>query len=567
MKIERLNGIIFEAMVKGGFANLINHEKEINDMNVFPVPDGDTGFNMRRTLEGGLKNATPNRHLGCYLKELSHGMLLGARGNSGVILSQLFKGMSDELERDGIVNAGELRNALIRAYKTAYAAVVRPVEGTMLTVAREGIENIRSQVRRGTTCDIVLSMYLAEMKKSVTHTPELLPELKEAGVLDSGAVGVITIMEGMARAMYGEKIEIEDKTKLSNANGTERKTETDADTPFEYGYCMEFLLQLSNAKQPADRFDNKKFIGELSEYGNSLVSVQSKTIVKVHIHTFTPETVMGIARRYGEFVSFKLDNMQVQHEEFKDKNDAFAQVAVSSDEELYERTGKADERHKSIAVVSVADGDGITEILKGCGSDMVLKGGQTMNTPSEEFVRAYNSLNADRIIVFPNNGNIVQTAVQAAEICGKQDKVTVVPTKSVLEGYYALALGSVDIEDEKERIAQMKDGAQSITTVFIAKAVRDYSSKDFSCTKGEYIGFIGKKLVSASASLSDALVSAVNKVEGIEDKGSFVILKGSDFGEADEENLDAALDEAFPDMDREFLDGGQAIYDVIVGIV
>ena len=567
MKIERLDGLIFETMIRGGFKNLCNHEKQINDMNVFPVPDGDTGYNMRRTLENGINHAKSNKHMGCYLKELSKGMLLGARGNSGVILSQLFRGMADELERDSFVDAGELRDALIRAYKTAYSAVIRPVEGTLLTVSREGIENIRSQIRRGTTCDMVMSMYLAEMKKSVRHTPEILAALKEAGVLDSGAVGYITVVDGMTRAMYGEDIELMGETVESNVEKTDFKSEIDANTPFLYGYCMEFLLQLSNHKLSIKDFNLESFIKCLSKQGSSLVVIQSDSIVKVHIHTFSPEKIIEIARQYGEFVSFKLENMQVQHEELEVRKTISGEVAATSiDENSFTNSSKASCSHKKLAIVAVAEGSGISDILRGCGCDIVLEGGQSMNTSSEDFVRAYYALDADRIIVLPNNSNITQSATQAVEI-SKLTNITIIPTKSVMEGYYALALGSPDIENVDERMEKMKDGANSITTVYIARAVKDYVDSFFSCKRGEYIGLVGKKLISADTDIVKALVKAISSVGDIENKGSFVILKGAKMDENVEARIDEALDKSFPDIDREFLDGGQKIYDVVVGIV
>ncbi len=556
-----MDGTRFERMVRSGLANLCIHEKEINDMNVFPVPDGDTGHNMRLTLENGINNAQSEKHLGKYLKSLSHGMLLGARGNSGVILSQLFSGMADELESDSYINAGELRDALIRAYKKAYSVVARPVEGTILTVAREGVEHIIPQIRRGTTVELTFSMYLAEMKKSVRNTPEMLAVLKESGVLDSGAVGYITIFDGMVRAMNGEDIQASEDVQM-NTSGNLSATDTsgfDENSQFRFGYCTEFLLQLLNAKTCNNPFSLSKFKDELGKLGNSLVAIQSGTIVKIHVHTFTPADVIALAQKYGEFVSFKLENMQIQHNEFS--ADASVQKsAVAADVDAVTDV-------KELAVVAVADGDGISDILKGCGCDIVLAGGQTMNTAVQEFVSAYKTLDAKRIVVLPNNSNIVQSAVQAAEVCGMSDKITVIPTSSVIEGYYALAMGSVDIEDVEERISLMKDGAQSITTVSVAKAVKNYSASDFSCGKGDYIGFVGKKLISANADINTALVDALKQVDDLEDKGSFVVLIGANAPENAENDIRELLENEFEDIGTDVLYGGQQVYDVIVGVV
>lgn len=573
-----MDGTLFEVMIKNGYTNLRNHEREINKMNIFPVPDGDTGFNMRQTLENGIKNAKPDKYLGEYLKGLSKGMLLGARGNSGVILSQLFSGIAKEVERNGYINAGELKNALVRAYKTAYSAVQHPVEGTILTVAREGIEGIRSQIRRGTTVSMVFSAYLAEMKKSVYRTPEMLGVLKEAGVLDSGAVGYVTIFEGMIKGMYGETVqplfEVDEEITAENAKGSV-KTGLSKDGVFEYGYCLEFLLQLLDVKTARMPFNVKNFTEEIKTMGNSVVVVTEESIVKVHIHTFDPEKVMAFSRLYGEFISFKLENMQVQHEEFVATNGGENQKSdesVDSDgtataEDMYAVKAHDLKEIKPLAIVAVADGDGISEMLSSCGADVVLRGGQTMNTPAKDFVKAYESLNAERILVLPNNANIVETAAQAAVLCGKKDIVTVLPTGSVLEGYYGLALGTMDIEDVDERIARIADGAKSVQTVCVARAVKNYESKTFSCKEGDYIGFIGKKLVSASKDRTEALVSALKKITGVEDKSSFIVLTGAKITDRDEEFLDVAFENAFPSVPREFVFGGQSAYDVIVGVV
>lgn len=566
MAFERLNGTSFEQLVRGGYRNLCNREQEIDSMNVFPVPDGDTGYNMRRTLENGIATAHPNKHMGRYLAELSRGMLLGARGNSGVILSQLFRGLAEELKDNGIVNAGELRDALVRSYRTAYSAIVNPVEGTMLTVAREGIENIRSRIVHGTTCRDVLIMYLDEMRVSVRRTPDLLSVLREAGVLDSGAIGLITIYDGMVRTLNGETIPLTVEHFDESTFAPSVDVDVDADTPFAFGYCMEFLLQLSNIKRDVTLFDEKEFISNLTKWGESLVVVRTDNVIKVHIHTFTPETVMAYAHKFGEFIAFKLDNMQLQHKEYLVKKNVETEtkdVAATEAKNVEVETKEL----KPLAVVSVADGVGISDILKGCGCDVVLEGGPMMNTSAEDFVRAYRSLAAERIVVLPNNENIAPAALQAARICGIEERVTIIETNSVMEGYYALALGSQDMESPDERIACMKDGAESIVTVSVARAVRDYASGEFSCKKGDYIGFIGKKLVSADPDLVRAAVSAIAKVPDIQDMGFFVIFKGARLTDENEQQLDAALEEHFSDLDREFLEGGQSAYVLIVGIV
>ena len=312
MNAKRIDGTLFAQMLQSGLNSLLNAERELNALNVFPVADGDTGTNMRLTLQNGMRMAGANAKLCNYLRELSGGMLLSARGNSGVILSQLFKGLYLELARCSAATTEDMRNALIRAYQVAYAAVINPVEGTMLTVAREGIENIKSFITRSLPLDRLFIMYLAEMSRVLERTPEMLPVLKESGVVDSGGKGWITLIGGMLQALTGEKLPafLAPAPEASPAPDFSRFTEN---SRFEDGYCTEFILQ--TLKDPAYRqdFDLKAFTEALGALGTSLVVVQQDSRVKVHIHAKDPAPIIGLARRYGEFLTFKLENMQVQH--------------------------------------------------------------------------------------------------------------------------------------------------------------------------------------------------------------------------------------------------------------
>ena len=434
-------------MIRSGLNNIRLKQAEINDMNVFPVPDGDTGTNMCRTLSSGIESATSSDSLGEYLKGFSSGMLMGARGNSGVILSQLFKGFYAELAKEDVVNPGQVKNALISAYKTAYRAVVHPVEGTVLTVAREGIENIKGQIYGSATIGDAFSMYLAEMRKSVLRTPDMLPALREAGVLDSGAVGYIAIVEGMVRAFYGDPVTCDERALPGKENTVGENVKANcfnADSQFTYGYCTEFLLQLLNAKLQENAFDTGKFTQKLQTLGDSLVVIRDGDIVKVHIHSQKPAPVIEEAQRYGEFISFKLENMTVQHTE---RNVVKPENPIAPGKEF--------------GVIAVAEGDGTARLLSGVGADIVLRGGQTINTPSSDFADAYRRINARQIVVLPDNGNIYTAATQAKEITGMQN-VTVIPTRSVMEGYYALVMGSADIEDADLGIFALTYGIISI---------------------------------------------------------------------------------------------------------
>lgn len=543
MKYKHINGTVFQAMIVSGYNNLCNHEKEINAMNVFPVSDGDTGTNMRTTLENGIQRAKPTEHLGAYLKELSTGMLWGARGNSGVILSQLFKGFADELVRCSIANVSETCDALVKAYRTAYRSVVHPVEGTILTAAREGIENIKSLFGRGNVVNDVFSLYLAEMRKSLEHLPDLLPVLKEAGVTDSGALGYITVIDGMVQAMYEKGVKISEGGPVSY---NEKSDATfNADSEFTLGYCTEFLLQTLKSKTSLRPFNVDEFTNVLSSLGDSLIVIEQDGIVKVHVHTLTPAKVIEEAQRYGEFTAFKLENMQLQHSEFvKEK--------------------EKQTPHKKFAVIAVAEGDGITQMYRDCGADIVVDGGSNMGVSADEFAKAYRHANADRIVVLPNNGNNEQAAWQAKQLNGNGN-ITILPTRTMIEGYYALAFGTADIEDADERIGAMTDGMHSAITISVARSVKDYVSEEACCKAGDYIAFVGKKPTFAGASLKEALFGALSKVEGMQEKSCMYLITGKEFSE-DIEELVGEIEDAYS-ITCETVEGGQNVYELIVGVI
>jgi len=549
MSTKRVNGVLFERMIRNGLACLELHRDEINALNVFPVPDGDTGTNMCLTLEKGLRFAQSSPELCTYLKAFTEGLLFGARGNSGVILSQLFNGFYQELSRCAAANVADLRNALIRGYRVAYRAVVHPVEGTILTVTREGIERTRAQIDRSTTVETLLSIYIAEMKKSLAQTPELLPVLKESNVIDSGGAGYIYIIEGMLKLLYGEELadaqpeaprmetaDVDVSTALFNEN-----------TVFEDGYCLEFLLQLMKAPQYTQRFRLEAFIEDLKLYGNSLVVTQIDRRVKVHIHTFKPARVITAAQEFGEFLTFKLENMHIQHAEREQK--------------LAEKKRP----HRALSVVTVVNGEGMIETFENLGCDCVLDGGPTMNTSSEEFVKAFSYLDADAIVVLPNNKNIVRAAEQAVRLSGREN-VTVLPTATIAEGYCAVSMDIPDSDDVEKRIRQMREGAKSIETMAVAVATRDLSRDGVTCHAGETIVLDGDAMLSAKSDPFEALSEGLSKVEGLDERECCVIFLGEDAGAEDEDRLTELLSERYPMMEINCIPGGQHVYRWIIGI-
>ena len=547
MAISRINGQQLEKMLVSGLANLVARETELNNLNVFPVADGDTGTNMRKTLENGLRTARRSAEANVFLKGLSRGMLFGARGNSGVILSQFFCGFAAELSRSPLIGPGELRGGLIRGYRTAYQAVVHPVEGTVLTVMREGIEHIRSQITRSSTIESIFAMYVAEMKKTLDMTPRMLPVLKEAGVVDSGALGFIVLVEGMLACLQGRAI-----APPKTVSETPPQEEPDAllfneRSTFTDGYCMEFILQLMTGDAYDRHFRLSQYIADLELYGESIVAAQSDSRIKVHVHTHRPEKVMALSRVYGEFLTFKLDNMQVQH----NRRDQQRQTAAEK---------------KPLAIIAVASGAGLRQVFSDLGCDKVIDGGDTMNTSSQEFIDAIATLNADRVLILPNHPNVILAANQAVTLA-KAKHVTVLPTRSVAEGYFALAMDVPDSGDADFRIRQIESGAAGVDTLMQATASKDFAYHELQCKKGDEILLCNHELTCVSDDGKTAVLEGLALLEDVGEKETCVLFRGADADEAAEAELVAAIEDAYPLLEVQSVDGGQAVYRWIIGLM
>lgn len=539
-----INGIEFQQMVRNGLNNIRAEEQRVNSMNVFPVADGDTGTNMRLTLENGYNRAIENKHLGLYLKELAAGMLLGARGNSGVILSQLFKGMSNELADKGIVNPKELKEALIKAYQTAYRAVVNPVEGTILTVAREGIENIKEKIYGRVSIETTLQLYLKEMNLSLKRTPELLDVLKEASVLDSGAYGYIVIVEGMYKYLLGE--EIASKVEGVSSHIQSEPIYFDENSEFVDGYCMEFLLQLLNFKPEFNAFSINNFINALKPRGNSLVVLQEGKIVKVHIHTLDPSKIIDIARRYGEFINFKLENMQLQHNEYS---------LVQKHQNMPE---------KELGIIAVVNGDTIAETYKELGTDVIIPSSGNMNASSKEFLDAIQSINAKKIVIFPNNVNTFGAANQAIELAKVKDKVFIIPTKTMMEGLVALQMDMPD-DEANNRISEFNNNIKLAVTIGITKASKNYEKDGFCCKINDKIALINDELVACAEGEVEALKKAVESKIDLSEKSGMLVYLGKTSTEVLKDELYNYLS-SLEGIDFQIEEGGQDIYDVLIGL-
>lgn len=550
MNTKRITGLHMRNMLQNALANLILYEQELNSLNVFPVADGDTGTNMRMTLASGLEAAQTQESLGHYLKELSNAMLFGAHGNSGVILSQLFKGIYQSLSRCGSVNPCEMRQAFIAAYKTAYAAVVQPAEGTILTVAREGIEHIRDQIDRDTSFEELFSMYIGEMRKSLSHTPDMLPQLKEAGVLDSGALGYIVLVEGMMKYLCGEKLTMPKHSDVQALAASSESTGADPNDSrffnenslFCNGYCVEFVLQLMNGRQYSDRFHLDRFISDLQDFGHSIVAVQEEKRVKVHVHTMKPAKVLALSQEFGEFVTCKIENMQLQQNR--------------TQQEKHER---AKGRRVRFATVAVADSSDMRQLYYDIGCTCVIQGDEHMAISVQDFVDAVNGVNADHVVILPNNCNLIPVAHQAQELISSCH-VTVLDTHSVPQGYCAL---SMDFDSEPEpsvRLRHLKTGAQGVRTLSVAAATKEYHADCVDCRIGMQVALLDGNVLCAENNIEHALFEGLKRIDDIDEKETLVIFRGQGVSPQLEAPLLSLLNETFPQMDITILYGGSSLY-------
>ena len=519
-------------LICGGAARLAQDRQTINDLNVFPIPDGDTGDNMYMTIEAGT-HAAGNRL--CEMADaVSHGMLLGARGNSGVILSRMFAGLSKGFQGLQEADINQFSQAMQAAVEEAYHAVSQPVEGTILTVLREGV----AAAQGASSLEDFFDRWIAGMDRSLEHTPELLDVLKKAGVVDSGGAGLLSIAEGMRMTLRGEWIpEAASQSPLPGNQAIDFNAFTE-DSVLEFGYCTEFLLRLQRSKVDLDAFDETVIKDWLSTQGDSLVFFREGSIIKVHVHTLDPGAVLTRCREWGEFLTIKVENMTLQHHE-------------NHMDERYKRARKA------LGVVSVAAGGGLSQIFTDMGTDVVIEGGQTMNPPVEKFLEAFDKVNAEVVLVFPNNSNILLTARQAAGLY-KDARIEVIPTKTLGEGYYALANLQAD-EPVDEVVQTLTEAAASVTTGLVSRAIRDSAAG----AAGDYLGISGKDILCGAPTRDAAALELASRLHA-SDADIVLLFAGADAPEEDAEALRAQLESACPSSEVILLSGGQPVYDYIL---
>ncbi len=557
MQTLKMDGQLFKLVVTNGAANLRANYKTVDALNVFPVPDGDTGTNMRMTIEAGAHEISDFKEKSVYemAKKLSRGMLMGARGNSGVILSQLFRGIYKGLSGYEEVNAVELADAFLAGVDQGYHAVLKPVEGTILTVARESATVARQKVTKDSTIEEFFAFLIEEAKASLERTPDLLPVLKEAGVIDSGGAGYIYVIEGMAKALNGEIITEDTPTVTS----TVKRGNFNAHSELTYGYCTEFILQLQYSKVDVNSFSVSSITDYLTTIGDSIVALKDEDIVKIHVHTKKPGDVLNFCQQFGEYLTIKIENMSVQHSDGPVIAEEQEQCNCPECVEM-----RKNATPKKFAIVSVATGTGLINIFKEMGVDYVVEGGQSMNPAAEDFTKGFDQLNAQNIIVFPNNSNIVLTAQQAAKYY-KGAKVFVVPTKTLAQGYSALTMLDLSSGDIETILNEINEVINNVTTGLKTYSVRTTEIEGLKINEGDYIGICNGKIVSSQSERLDS-VKELLKTTNTEEKDIITIIYGKDVNEEELEELQAYIEENYPNLEIDTINGQQDVYSFILSI-
>lgn len=538
---QTINGLLFAKMLQTGCENLRAQAQDINNLNVFPIPDGDTGDNMLSTVIGGANAAGSGEpSLSDTARRISDGMLLSARGNSGVILSQIFEGLADGLAGVEEADSQAILFALQEGVRHSYHAVLEPTEGTMLTVFRLATESVSAQVP--SEPEKMLRSFLKEAKRVLQQTPEMLPVLKKAGVVDSGGAGLIAIGEGMLRALEGDAVPVMAQPTEASPQDVDVNLFTE-DSVLEYGYCTELLLRLQRSKTDIETLEVSALTDYLKGIGDSVVAVKAGSVVKIHIHTMTPDRVLAFCQRYGEFLKIKIENMSLQH------NNVLQEHAVEV---------QPQGERKPFGVVVAATGDGIKQLFEERGADVIVDGGQSMNPSAEEFIEAFRRVNADTIFVFPNNGNIILTAKQAAGMYRDSD-VRVIESRTVGDGYAALSMLSFESGDVDRVEQELTEAMDGVVTAEVSKSVRDTDEVH----AGEYIGFVGQHILASGQSRAETVCATV---EQLQERGFdiCILLRGREVPSAEAEQLGAQLLSRYPGKEFYVMDGMQEIYDYIM---
>ena len=557
--MRTIDGQMFKMMVISASNNLYNHYPEVDALNVFPVPDGDTGMNMNLTLTSGAKEVQNRSDNDIYsiAKTFSRGLLMGARGNSGVITSQIFRGFAEALEGKKEINAVELADAFVNGSKIAYKAVIRPVEGTILTVIRESSENLKKKIRTFSSIEDAFKILLHEAKESLERTPNLLPVLKEVGVVDSGGAGLVKILEGMESMIHGDFIE-RNEAEVVDKNGNAQVKADEEES--EFGYCTEFILRLG-PKETKKAFNKNRFTSVLNAHGNSLVVVQDEDLVKVHVHTLTPGNIFNYAQQFGEFVKLKCENMTEQHNEILFSENA-KDMAASK---LSSAPLAAPKEKKEYALIATSSGSGIAELFKEVGVEYIVSGGQTMNPSTNDFIDAVKKCNAKVCYIFPNNGNIILAASQAKEVLKDEYDIRVIPTKTIMQGVVSAMNFNPDLSNDDNESA-LNDAISAVKSGAVTFSIKDTEINGVSVKKDEYMAIReSKDIISSFKDKFDALRDLIKHLVD-EDSALVTILYGEDVSDEDANALIDEFNNEYPDFEFDIRKGNQPVYSFIVGV-
>ena len=550
MDTRTVSGALFADMIRGGTANLSENRAVVNDLNVFPIPDGDTGDNMYMTMDSGARALEKNESGSlCEVSgKAAKGMLLGARGNSGVILSRIFAGIARgfaESENRVCTDVEKIGYAFSCGVTDAYGAVPSAVEGTILTVYREAVTYANSRLCADTSLENYFDDLIEELRASLERTPELLDVLRHAGVVDSGGAGFVYIAEGMRNAIDGKLSVAEDVPGVS-AKTADISLFTE-DSVLEFGYCTEFLLRLQNSKVDLSVFDENVIRDGLSAMGDSLVFFRDGSVVKVHVHTTSPGDILNFCQKFGEFLTLKIENMTLQHH-------------GSVVENRYE--AKRSAPRKPYGTVAVANGKGIIDTFISLGVDQVVNGGQSMNPSAEDFIRAFGKINADVILVYPDNSNVIMTARQAGALYDKAE-IRVIPTRTVGEGYAAISMLDTSSGDTDAIAAEAEEIISGVVCGSVSRANRDTEMNGIRIHSGNYIGFSDGVVYSDSPDRAEAVLTLADRLNA----GQFDILMlicGTDADADEAQRIYSALEGKYRRTEIIMIDGDQPVFDYMI---
>ncbi|HDA7512851.1 TPA: fatty acid kinase catalytic subunit FakA [Staphylococcus aureus] len=540
--ISKINGKLFADMIIQGAQNLSNNADLVDSLNVYPVPDGDTGTNMNLTMTSGREEVENNlsKNIGELGKTFSKGLLMGARGNSGVILSQLFRGFCKNIESESEINSKLLAESFQAGVETAYKAVMKPVEGTILTVAKDAAQAAIEKANNTEDCIELMEYIIVKANESLENTPNLLAVLKEVGVVDSGGKGLLCVYEGFLKALKGEKVEAKvakiDKDEFVHDEHDFHGVINTED--IIYGYCTEMMVRFGKNKKA---FDEQEFRQDMSQFGDSLLVINDEEIVKVHVHTEYPGKVFNYGQQYGELIKLKVENMREQHREVIRKE---------------QHTAKPKMETVETAIITISMGEGISEIFKSMGATHIISGGQTMNPSTEDIVKVIEQSKCKRAIILPNNKNILMASEQAASIVDAE--AVVIPTKSIPQGISALFQYDVDATLEENK-AQMADSVNNVKSGSLTYAVRDTKIDGVEIKKDAFMGLIEDKIVSSQSDQLTTVTELLNEMLA-EDSEILTVIIGQDAEQAVTDNMINWIEEQCPDVEVEVHEGGQPIY-------